>query len=626
MKKVLNLFVVFAYLGYAAASFAQETKPPMTFNDLTSWNRISEKAISDNGRWIACTIEPWVGNPSAKLYDRQGNETASFTPAAGCRFTPAGNYWLVTEKAAKETLDSLKLRKTKKEEMPGNKLVIYETATGNTLRIDSLRDYKVGAEGDWLAYRLDTKDSLLYVREGNSDKTVSFGNVTAYRFPEKGNRLVYTTARENQGSVYSFEPATGKKHTLYEGPGEIKQTGLDKTGDKVAFIVSHRPDSTSAPAFSLWLSQSRQPAVKIAEDNASAFPQGWILNEYTAPLFSENGSRLFFATSPRPLTKDSTLLDEYFPKVHIWHWQEEKQYPQQLVDKEKDLRKGYRAVYDLDTRTLTQLGSCELPDVTLVSEGNSPFVLVSSSRPYALESMWEGRTRYDVYRMDTGSGSKELLKKGMNARMEVSPAGKFGYWYSPHDSAWYTYGFDSKKEIKLASPTVFKAYDEDNDVPDYPDPYGIAGWTENDRYLLAYDKYDIWRLDPYGVEAPVNLTVNGRSGNRTYRLVQLDKEAKFVDTKTPQLLTMFDHTDKGSGYFSAKLASASAPKELLAGNFMLKTPLKAKHMNDVIYTAETFEHFPDLLVSDLRFRKSIRLTDANPRQQAVNWGTAELIQ
>lgn len=626
MKKVLNLVVVFSYLGYAAASFAQETKPAMTFDELAAWNRISEKTISDNGRWIACTIEPWVGNPAVKLYDRKGNETASFAPATGSRFTSTGNYWLLTEKPAKETLDSLKLKKTKKEEMPKNKLVIYETATGNTLRIDSLRDYRVAAEGDWLAYRRDTKDSLLYIRKGNSDKTVSFVNVATYRFPEKGNRLIYTTAGQNRGGLYSFEPETGEKHILYEGPGEIKQTGTDRTGDKVAFIVSERPDSTSAAAFSLWLSENRRPAMKIAEDNASAFPAGWILNEHTEPAFSDNGVRLFFATSPRPLTKDSTLLDEYFPKVYVWHWQEEKQYPQQLVDKEKDLQKGYRAVYDLTTHAITQLGTGELPDITPVNEGNSPFVLASSSRPYALESMWKGRKRYDVYRMDTGTGSKELLKKGMNARMHVSPAGKFGFWYNPNDSAWYAYAFDAEKEIKLTAPSVFKAYDEDNDVPDYPEPYGIAGWTENDRYLLAYDKYDIWRLDPYGTEAPVNLTVDGRSGNRTYRLVQLDKEAKFIDTKTPQLLSMFDHTDKGSGYFTAKLTSASAPKELLAGNFRLTPPLKAKNTNDVIYTAETFEHFPDLLVSDLHFRKSVRLTDANPQQQAVNWGTAELIR
>ena len=68
-----------------------------------------------------------------------------------------------------------------------------------------------------------------------------------------------------------------------------------------------------------------------------------------------------------------------------------------------------------------------------------------------------------------------------------------------------------------------------------------------------------------------------------------------------------------------------APKVLLAGNFMLKTPIKAKYSDAVIYTSETFEQYPDIRLSDLSFKKSIQLTHGEEQQANLNWGTAELV-
>lgn len=627
MKKIPNLFTWMLCAGCAFTMQAQETKRAMTFDDLAGWNRISEKAISADGKWVSCKIEPWVGDPAVQVYNRAGKEIASFEPAENSCFTSSGNFLLVTEKPGKEWLDSLKLKKVKKENLPKNKLIVYSPLSGNKQVVDSLLKYKVPEWGDWIAYQRDTQDSALYVLHPADSVRAVFPSVTDFRFSKEGNTLLYAIRTgKNAGAVYTFNPQDGKQASLYAGEGEIKMTAISRAGDKAAFIVSDRPDSTRLPAYSLWLSVNGKPAEKIAADGNAAFPENWIINEYTEPFFSENGERLYFATFPRPLQKDTTVLDEYFPNVHIWNWKEEKQYTQQRVDKEKDARKGYLATYDLDNKKIAQLATTEIPEITLKEEGNAPAAIAFTNRPYALESMWEGRTRYDIYTLDLKTGNKILLKKGANARMEVSPEGKFGYWYNPQDSSWYTCSLDTKKEIRLSSPHWFKAYDEDNDVPGFPQPYGIAGWTENDRYLLVYDKYDIWQFDPAGIAKPVNLTVNGRSQYKTYRLIPLDKEAKFIDTRKAQLLSMFDHTTKGSGYYSSKLARASAPKELLAGSFMLKTPVKAKNADVVIYTAETFENFPDLRIADLEFKKSLRLTDANPQQENVKWGTAELVR
>jgi dipeptidyl aminopeptidase/acylaminoacyl peptidase len=45
----------------------------------------------------------------------------------------------------------------------------------------------------------------------------------------------------------------------------------------------------------------------------------------------------------------------------------------------------------------------------------------------------------------------------------------------------------------------------------------------------------------------------------------------------------------------------------------------------LVYTTESFQRFPDLLLSDLSFASSKQISTANPQQSDYSWGTAELM-
>ncbi len=181
------------------------------------------------------------------------------------------------------------------------------------------------------------------------------------------------------------------------------------------------------------------------------------------------------------------------------------------------------------------------------------------------------------------------------------------------------------KRYRLTTPESFPAWDEENDVPNHPYAHGAAGWTANDQNLLIYDRYDIWKFDPTAATPPINLTVNGRKQKLSYRLEQLDKEARFIDLGKPQLLKGFNETTKGYGFYNARLSTPAAPKTLLAGNYMLRSIDKAKNTDDVIYTMETFQQYPDIHYSTLAFKKSVQLTHGDKQQEGFIWGTAELV-
>lgn len=619
----LKYLAFVACLGSLSPALAQNASKSLTIDDLVTWQRITDREISDNGKWVACKMEPWEGDATVYLYAAQGQETATFSPADKFAFSASSGYLVVTQTPGKSTVDSLKILKTKEDKMPMNTLVIYSVA-GKKETIDSLKTFKLADEADWIAYQRGRKDSTLYVRSLDGSKTFQFPTVTDFQFAKKSGMLYYTSAAEGEAGIFTLNPEKGSPALIKEGKGVFKQTTFDEKGERLAFLYCADKDS-SYKALSLWLSEHNAPAKEIATRGNKAFPAEWVINENGMLQFSKSASRLFFGTSPEPRQKDTTQLAENRPNVQVWSWDEPVQYTIQNYNKEKDLKKSYQAVYNLGNGSIFQLANEELPNIQLGNEGDAALALLSTSRPYSLSSMWEARTRSDYYTVSLDNGERKQIAKADYGRFRLSPQGKYAYWYGETDSCWYTIALAEGKRYRLTTPESFPAWDEENDVPNHPYAHGAAGWTANDQNLLIYDRYDIWKFDPTAATSPINLTVNGRKEKLSYRLEQLDKEARFIDLGKPQLLKGFNETTKGYGFYNARLSAPAAPKTLLAGNYMLRSINKAKNTDDVIYTMETFQQYPDIHYSTLAFKKSVQLTHGDKQQEGFIWGTAELV-
>ena len=622
--KQIKYFVLAACLSSTLVGRAQTSDGAMTVDDLAAWQRISQQAISDDGRWVACRMEPWEGDATVLLYAAQGGEVARFYPAKDFRFSASSRFLLVKEVPTVGTVDSLKLKKTKKDQMPMDRLVIH-TVRGQRETIDSLRNYRLAASADWLAYQRGRKDSTLYVRSLDGTKQFTFPTVSAYQFASKSGRLTFTSNDSLQAGLYTFDPTEGQPKQIKAGRGEYRQVAFDEQGNRIAFLYCTAKDS-AYKALSLYLSEQQTPAREIARRGDPAFPTQWVLSEHGELQFSRSGQRLYFGTAPEPRQADTTQLAEKRPNVQVWSWNEPVQYTVQEYNKERDRKKSYRAVYLLDAQKLIQLADETLPDFQSANDGDGSYGLLSTTKPYSLSSMWEGRTRSDYYTVQIESGRRKLLATADYGRYRLSPAGQYAYWYAETDSCWYTRSLADGTLFRLSTPQHFAAWDVLNDVPDYPRSYGAAGWTDQDESLLIYDPYDLWRFDPKGIQPPVNLTKNGRTEQRSYHQIQLDPEARTIDLKQPQLLVAFDERTKGYAYYSARLDGKSEPKKLIGGDYMLRTIQKAKQTDDVIYTIESYAQYPDLHHSTLAFKQSVRLTDGATQQQRFTWGTAELIR
>jgi len=654
MKRNLSVLLM---LILALQAFPQEKKP-LTIDDLVSWKRITERAISDDGSLIVFKTEPSQGDPVITLYDGSGNLKATFNCATGAAISSDSRFVFFTIKAPDEEVRALKLKKTKKEDMPLDKLGIYNVAAGRTDTVSRLKSYKAPSKwSGWIAWQTEplkekpaapadtagkgaekpkkpksqSADNgyTLYVRNMADGSTDSVMFVTDYLFAEEAAKLMYATTGDGNDAepgVAIIDLVKGEKSVLYTGKAKYRQLAMDKKGERAAFILSFDEKDKAGNTFSLCAWNGKGLAAVAASQGTAGLPEGWIINENARLNFAENTPRLFFGTSPAYKIRDTTVLEEERAVVDVWHWSEGILHTAQVIRKPRDMKKTYTAVFHSDLGKVVQLATAEMPEIMIPDKGDGASAVGLSSLPYDLESMWKGDAANDVWTVDILTGKAVKIKENFRGRMRFSPAGKYLYWYHEADSSWYARDMEAGKEVRLTNPSTLRVWDELNDVPDLPGSYPAAGWLKDDKAFLVSDKYDIWSLDPAEARPAQNITANGRKEGIKYRLTDLDPENDYIDPSVKQYLIGVNEATRAEGFYSLDLRKKDSPARLTGGDYSLGIPVKARKSSSIIYTKENFGLFPDYLLTDLSFKTEKRLTDANPQQKDYVWGTAELVR
>ncbi|MFX7784998.1 hypothetical protein ABTJ92_22510, partial [Acinetobacter baumannii] len=70
---------------------------------------------------------------------------------------------------------------------------------------------------------------------------------------------------------------------------------------------------------------------------------------------------------------------------------------------------------------------------------------------------------------------------------------------------------------------------------------------KDDKYVLIYDKYDVWKVDPEAQEKSVVVT-KGRKDKTEYRYITVDADEKFIEPDAVVYFKLFDEKDKSNGF------------------------------------------------------------------------------
>ena len=308
----------------------------------------------------------------------------------------------------------------------------------------------------------------------------------------------------------------------------------------------------------------------------------------------------------------------------------------QLKNMEKELKRSYMAVtYPKTTaRKIIQLGTVDQPDIELGDQGNNEFALLSTDVGNRIEMQWSGSTLKDLYLVSTLDGSRKKIASKIEGQANFSPKANYITWYNREEKNWYIHDVKTGMERAITKGKDVKFYDELNDVPDEPSPYGIAGWTLNDQQVLIYDRYDIWSFNTANGDYKNITSGVGRKNGITFRYQSFESEPSFrrfsaggksIDPKNPLWLEAFNNLTKEKGWYTKNISNTKEPKRIMMAKRSFSKPVIAKYGPSFIYTKANYEHSPQLYVSN-DFKKETKLSAINPQQSNYNWGTAELIK
>ncbi|PRY88024.1 S9 family peptidase [Mongoliibacter ruber] len=656
--KHLLTFLLFFSLTLA---FAQE-KRSLNHGDYDGWESISAEKIAKNGIWLGYEVNPQEGDGRLELAETKKPENKIIVPRGGnWAFSHDGKFAVGKIVPERDSVRYLKLTKAKSDDMPKDSLFIFNLDKAEVEKFARIKSYgQPKKKGDWLAIHFekekrskpeikDENDSTqigsekiepprnsegtkLLVRNFGGDKKFEFHRVINYGFSENGDFLYYIKAEEDtlkNTGLFLLNLQTGISKIIDVRKTEYMTPAFSASNKYLAYLTTEDSLKSKTPYYDLYLYDiGKESNQKVLQKDAEGL-EGMI-SKNGRVFFSKDEQRLFFGTAPDykffEYEEDTTILDEDRVKLDIWGWQDADIQPMQLRNRNRDEKKSFLAVYDLRNGKVLQLADEKIPDVSVDKNAKFKVGIGVDNSPYRRNYSWDIQVGKDVYIVNLENGHRYLMKENLSGNLLLSPEGKFVYWYSYQDSSWISFDLANRAFVNMTKSIGVNFYDEQHDSPAMPSSYGSAGWLKGDASFLVYDQYDVWKVDPSGNAAPVNLTAGeGRNRKIVFRRQKLDVEEESIDPSKPFFLTGFHELDKRDGYFTANYQQASEPNELVFSDHRYFGFAKAKDSDNVILRRSTYKDNPDIYVSDLTLKGLSRVSSINPQQSQVKWGSVELV-
>ncbi|MCI0470035.1 MAG: hypothetical protein L0Y73_00080, partial [Candidatus Aminicenantes bacterium] len=569
------------------------------------FKEINDAVISDDGNWVLYNCQPGRGNGEVIVYNAESGKSFVIKQGYKPAITKDGKW-----AAAFIKPDALALEKTNEKEKPKQALVLLETANGKITTIERIKGFAFSDNSAWLVYQLlpdeeKTKEKTGEKIEKKDAKTdeikkksewekrsapLIMHNLAAGKTSRIENVIAFALDPASRCIAYSTYPCGEAASGIYTrnlnetDPPELLITcgmkavfnnlSWSKKKSRLAFLFHYdkadekKEGDKNLPGLWLWDGMTRKLKPLVTKND---IPAGWMLPAENKFTWTEDEERLFFGFKPldeykfykksepkddeaeAKIEEKELYSSDYLLKktgVDVWHWSDPQINPQQKKNWDRDKKRLYLAVFHLGKNRFVRLADKEMP--RLRPAENARYVLGFSQVPYMRETTWDG-TYQDVYLVDLGKGDRQKILSHHGQDVELSPQGKFTAYYN--DKHWFLYDNRTRQTRHLTAAIAAPFYDEDHDYPEAVPGYGIAGWLANDRALLIYDKYDIWRFSTASGQAQNITAGQGRAGKIVFRIIKTDPEQKFFAGDQECLLSAYSDEQKYTCFYGLRLGT-----------------------------------------------------------------------
>ncbi|MFC1660369.1 prolyl oligopeptidase family serine peptidase [Gemmatimonadota bacterium] len=659
-------FLFGAVTGFSVFPVAAQEGKPLTLADYGPWSQITNVALSPDGHWMTYAYSSNDGDDRffvRDLNDLEASPADSCLNGAGPAFSRDSRWLAFLTTPPEEEAERLR---DERQPVPRT-LHLMDLGSGVRSEVENAASFVFSEDSRWLAIQKarpggggggggsgqarpgarggagepgansgddGPRGADLILQDLATGTLSNVGNVAEFAFNEAGTHLAYVVDAEEKigNGLYLKELESGRIAPLSTSVHLFARMAWDEGGTSLAVLKGLKPDNLEQRENVLLAFRAvatggeSRPVSPVVYDPSgdSSFPEGFVVSELQDLRWGDDGSRVFFGIKEQQEELEES--DEARANVDVWHWKDERIQSIQMVQAGGDRRSADQAVLNLEGGRFLRLADDAMRQVQLSDDGRWGVGFDDSA--YRMDRDHSANRR-DAYRIDPTNGEKTLIAQALINPMGFSPDSRwFLFW---QDKKVQAFDLESGRAVNLTARTG--AIDFENKEFDRPvekPTYGVGGWSNDGEWVFLNGKYDVWQV-ALNREESRNLTSGaGERDEIRFRIVDLDTEDDGIDTTEPLLLSGYGEWTKESGYFRA--GNDREPEPLIwedamigAGGFRSPGVQKAEDSDRVIFTRQTFVDFPDWWLTDTRYRRPQRITDANPQQAEYAWGSRVLL-
>lgn len=629
-----------------ALSLAAQPKSPIAPADYAKWETLGNGVFSPDGKWFAYPIRRSDGAYELRISSTAGGKTHVAKFGTDPAFS-SDSHWVAYAIGVSES-DAEKAPANRK---PQNKLGLMDLSTGTATTVDDITAFAFADRGAFLAMRryspraaatpaapaagrggrgggrggsTDAVGTTMLVRDLASGIDTTFGDVTDFKWQDKGSNLAMTIGAENRvgNGIQIYDAASRTINVLDSGDASFSNLTWRKDSSDLAALKSKRDRAYEGDSH-IVIAWHNLAAKKTADIPA---PQRILSSR--APQWSEDGKQLYIGLAEWEKKADQVAGDP--ANVEVWHSKDVNVVAEQKLRLARDRDRHVVAAWNLDSGKIVPLGTNVKETITFPR--HSSIALAIDETPYDTDGMF-GRRYNDVYKVDLSTGTRSSVAKRIIPPLWHSPNGHFVLTFK--DNVYTIYDLDTgavRDLSKLTPGVTFTDKEDDHTAPHKPG-WGIAGWTKDDKSVIVYDDTDLYELASDGSKA--RKLTNGSAERVRYRYVNVQSEGgggrggrgggndEAIDLSKPVYLSLYGIWTKKTGYAILKGDTVEKAVWLDKGTRGL---IKAKESDTYAYVAEAFDASPNYYAAASDLKAPRQISDTNPFQSNYAWGKAQLIE